>query len=175
MPVKCPIREPSPSTSTVRIRTPQSGPVTRPVFPFDLDRELKLRDATNEVRDAYDRYQYSLAKLRALGGPKSDPSIDATQIQFPFADQYVTVHSSIYQPNPALYGPWSSRLRATDMQMPEPQRTSLVPTPPECRSCLTKIIPPAPHRALRAKSADDRMAAIFAEIHKGDDALAAKE
>ena len=169
MPITCPIREPAAPKATEPVRKRDSAPITRPVFPLDLDRELKIRDAMNEVRATYDRYQLALMKLRAIGGPAPDPTVDPQQLRFAFADQYVTEHYSIYQPNPALYGPWSSRLSAYGQQTAPPIKQEIVPTPPECRACLAQLISSGPARATTTKNADKRMEEIFNEIYKGTD------
>jgi hypothetical protein len=165
MAITCPIRKEEPKPVLGRVRK-TTGPVILPTYVVGaIEYEQRINGVMKEVAAAYDRYQAALLKLRAIGGTLPDPAVDARQIRFPFADRYVSERYDIVQPNPALYGPWSSRLTPDDLKMAE--RPKVIPkiTPPECRACLLQLAPDPIHRPQRTTDPDKRMAEIFSEIH----------
>ena len=174
MAIECPFMDARERTvGKVRYRSSAAdrrpGPITRPAFVTDPDREFRINAALADVNAAYDQYQLALAKFKAIGGAMPDPGVDPAQMRFAFADAYVTQHIEIVQPRPAMYGPNSSRVEMLYTQTHAAINSINPQTPPECRACLIRLVPPAPPRASKPKSADKRMAEIFEEIYNGAD------
>jgi len=81
------------TTSGPRRTNRKSGPVTRPLNLDDPRNQAKFNIA-QKIEDLRQEIRWLEKEYKTLAGTYSDPTIDPRQLNFPFAEKFVTVHGA---------------------------------------------------------------------------------